>query len=79
MAQPYSSFNDLESPDPTGRPLNRHGVNINSLAGKKARRVQRREERGQYACWCFVLAILVGGIIMTIFLTRDMHRHPLAR
>ena len=79
MAHPLASLDGLEAPDPTGRSLKRHGVRIDPLSGNKARRVQKREERGQYACWCFVLAILVGGILMTIFLTRDMHRSPLAR
>ena len=79
MAQPWLSFNDLESTVPTDRSVQRHGVRIDPLTSNKARRVQKREERGQYACWCFVLAILVGGILMTIFLTRDVHRSPLAR
>ena len=79
MAQPLASFDDFEAPDPTGRSLKRHGVRIDPLSGNKARRVRKREERGQYMCWCFVLAMLVAGILMTIFLTRDMHRSPLAR
>ena len=82
MAQQWLSFNnenDVESPVPTGRArtLANHGVNMNSLGGN--RRVHKRDSTNQYVCWCFVLAILVGGIVMTIFLTRDMHRSPLAR
>ena len=68
---------DHEAPVPTDRSLKRHGVRINPVGVQK--RVRKREERGQYACWCFVLAILVAGILMTIFLTRDMHKNALAR
>jgi len=77
MAQQWLSFNDLESTVPTDRSLGRHGVRIDPFSGNT--RVHKRENSNQYVCWCFVLALLVAGILMAIFLTRDTHKNALAR
>ena len=79
MAQPWLSFNDLESTVPTDRSLKRHGVRIDPLAGSHKLVARKRDNTNQFVCWCFVLSILVAGILMTIFLTRDTHKNALAR